>query len=304
MARLEMLENDIGIMQEGETYLFDAKFREEGTAVALTTGTMLITYPCDTGSQSTSLVTASTTGRYEGTWNIPSSATYGEYIVSITAIYEGNTYKFENSFYILPWNIAQQVRSVTGIKQSNDIDDRDIAIIAWNAYLEAREKVFLTKLWEKFKVDSAHLINGSNKAFYAYENNLVDDHLACDEVAIQGYYEDTNHDQHSLTVTITTSTTGLLSVADKDGNALTSNTSCDYWLIYRIKSPAYREELFKKAVVYLTAHEIILRFNELDKATLSDLGSNKPIILANPDRMLKKYKETIKKISIPRVDGI
>ena len=304
MARLEILENDIGIMQRGETYLLDVKFREENSSVAVTSASMKITYPCDSGSTSTSLTTTPTTGRYEGIWNIPSSATYGEYRVKITATYESKTFIFENQFFILPWNITQQIRSVSGIKQSNDIDDRDIAIIAWNAYLEAKEKCFLRILNEELKIDGNHYIDGSNKTFYTRNTNLVSDHLVCDESAIEGLYKTDDYEIYELTTSITDAKTGKISVADKDGNALTSSVGCRVLLNYRIKSPAFKEQLFKKAVVYLASHEIILRFNELDKATLADLDSNKPVILANPDRMLKQYKKTMRKISMKRVGGV
>jgi len=301
MARLEMIENGIGLIQRGDTYYLDVKFREESTAVTISSATMTILYPCS-GSDTASLVTTATTGRYESSWAIPSSATYGEYRISIEVSYESKTYKFESFFYVLPWNIVQQIRAVSGIKQSNDISDKDIAIIAWNSYIEAKEDCFKRIYNERIQIDGYHLVNESNKTFYARKMHLVSGHTICDEDAIKGHYKTPNNDIEDLTISITDAEIGKLSIADKDGNAL-DGTDCNMMYSYRIQSPGFKEQVFKKAVVYLASHEIVLRFNELDKATLADIQSNSPIILANPNRMLKQYKKTLKKCKVLKVGG-
>ena len=293
----------MGMYQRGETYIHQRKFIEDSTATNVDSANMLITYPCDSGT-TTSAMSNIATGTYEGSWNIPSAATYGEYRVVVTTVAGTETTKFEESFYILPWNIAQQVRSVSGIKQSNDIDDDDIAIICWNAYLEAKEHVFKRVINEKLKTDAYHVIDGSNKVFYTRRSNVVDDHTVCDEDAIYGYYVDSNYDLQDLTVSITDADVGKISVADSSGNAFSASDTCHVTIYYRIKSRSFSEQMFKKAVVYLASHEIILRFNELDKATLADLNSNRPIVLANPDRMYKKYKQTLKAIKKIKVGGV
>ena len=303
MARLEMVENGIGLIQRGDNYYLDVKFRDDGTAVAVTSASITVTYPCSSGSDTASLVTTPTTGRYDGGSEVSSSATYGEYRVSIEVSYDSKTYQFETFFYVLPWNIVQQVRAISGIKQSNDISDKDIAIIAWNAYIEAKDDCFKYIFKETIKTDGYHKIDGSNKVFYAGNMFLVDDHTVCDEEAIKGYYLTTSDEVEDLTISITDGEIGKLSIADKDGNALTGET-CNVWYSYRIQSEKFREQLFKKAVVYLASHEIVLRFNELDKATLSDLQSNSPLIIASPKRMLQQYKKTLKKCKKLKVGGV
>lgn len=292
----------MAIFQQGETYQHVRKFRENSTPTDVTSASMNITYPCNSGATDIAMAKV-VTGTYQAFWDIPSSATYGEYVVEITALTGTTTSKFVSSFYILPWNITQQIRSVSGIKQSNDISDDDIAIVAWNSYLECKEQVFYRILEEPLKCDLGHCIDGTNKVFYTHEDNLVTGHTVCDEEDITGWYYDDNLDKEFATVSITTAGTGKLSVADKDGNALSCNT-CSVHISYRVHTESYSEQLFKKAIVYLASHEVILRFNELDKATLGDLNSNRPIILANPDRMYNKYKKTLKIIKKANVGGM
>ncbi len=304
MARLRIIEDDIGIVQRGDYLHLNVKFREDKTNVDPTSVSAVVTYPCSSGTDSVSFATTSTTGLWEGTWDVPSSATYGEYTISIDATYDGSTYTFETFFYVLPWNIIQHVRSLSGIKQSNDVEDKDLALICWNAYLEAKEKVFKLVINEKINQDSNHCIDGSNKVFYACNKHLVSNHTVCDEDAIYGIYRDADYEWDDLTISITDADKGKLSIADKNGDALDGSLCCHIFYSYRIKSRTFKEQVFKKAVAYLAAHEAILRFNELDKVTLADVNSNEKIILANPDRMLKKYKKTVKKISKIKVNGV
>jgi hypothetical protein len=256
---------------------------------------MTIIYPCDSGSISVGM-TEGTGYVYQGVWNIPSDATYGEYQTRVTAEKDGEITIFEDSFYILPWNIIQQIRSTSGIKQSNDIDDNDIALIAWNAYLEAREDAFLQHIDEKSRL--------CNDDTYYIKKRIVTDHLVCDEEAVTGYYYPLISNCCSTSecsITILDSTAGEIEVKDEDGDSL---NACSIYVSYRTKSASFSEMLFKKAVIYLATHEVILRFNELDKATLADLRSNSPIILANPKRFLDKYKTTMKRIKTVNVGGI
>jgi len=304
MARLRIIEDDVGIIQRGEYLHLDTKFRDDKTSVNPTSVTAIVTYPCSTATGSVSFATTSTTGLWEGSWSVPNNAAYGEYRISIDAVYNSHTYSFETFFYVLPWNIMQHVKSLSGVKQSNDVADKDLALICWNAYLEAKEKVFQLVIEENINQDSNHCIDGSNKVFYACNKHIVSNHTVCDEDDIYGYYRDADYEWNDLTISITDADKGKLSIADKDGNALDGSLCSKIHYNYRIKSRTFKEQVFKKAVAYLAAHETILRFNELDKVTLADMNSNEKIILANPDRMLKQYNKTIKKISKIKVNGV
>lgn len=304
MARLRIIEDDIGIIQREDDYHLFVKFREDKTNVDPTSASAVVTFPCSSGTASLSLATTSTTGLWEGVYDVTSSATYGEYRVKIEATYDSQTYQFETFFYVLPWNIIQQVRSLSGIKQSNDVEDKDLALICWNAYLEAKEEAFRLVINEGIHEDSHHCIDGSNKVFYACNRHIVSDHTVCDEEAIYGYYKDSDYEWQDLTISITDAEKGKLSIADKNGDALEGNLCSSIIYSYRIQSRAFKEQVFKKAIAYLAAHESILRFNELDKVTLADMNSNEKIILANPNRMYRQYKKTIKKVSKIKIAGV
>jgi hypothetical protein len=290
----------MSVFERGETYYHQRKFYNEGSIVTPDTASMKIEFPCGTGSTSKSM--ASTAGVYFADYDIPSNATYGEYTVIVTMTIGDDVSKFIESFYILPWNIIQQVRGAAGIKESNDVDDNDIALICWNSYLEAKELAFQRNIDVPLHTDGYHLIDGSNKTFYVIGTRLVSGYSTCDEDDISGYYVDCYGERKELTISISDAIHGEITVADENGDAL-SNTVCNVYITYRTHTAAFTEQLFKKAVTYLSAHEVVLRFNELDKATLADLSSNRMIVLANPDRMLKQFKQTMKKIKALRVGG-
>lgn len=302
MARLEFIENDIGMIERNDTLYLDVKFRDDGSNVDPTGVTVDIEYPCS-GSGNASFATTPVTGRWEGHWDVPSSATYGEYTIEYTAVYDGHNYKFRTKFYVLPWDMTQKIRSLTGIKQSNDISDRDLAVIAWNAYLEAKEEVFNRVIDERVKQTCNHYFDGSNKTFYTRNRRVVSDYTTCEESAVFGFYKDNDGDLNDLSVTVSDAANGLVSIEDESGNAIPAS-QCGVYINYRIHTSSFTDSLFEKAVSYLAAHEVILKFHELDKATLADLDSNRPVILANPNRMEEKYKKTLAKIKFKQFGGL
>jgi hypothetical protein len=290
----------ISLYQRGETYIQQRKFRENGTPTDVTNVEMHIFYPCSTGSAEADISHVDT-GVYQGNWCIPSDATYGEYIVEITATSATEVTKFVDSFIILPWNITQHIRSTSGIKECNDIDNDDIAFIAWNAYLEARDDIFKTHFHEPVKQGTGHMF-GCDDIYYI-RPHIVTEHLACGELAVTGHYIDTCKQMHQVTVNVLDAFNGEVEILDEYGETLPCNT-CNVYLTYKTSSPNYTEHLFKKAIIYLAAHEIVIRFNEIDKATLADLQSNRQVILAHPDRMIKNYKRIVSKIADPKFGGV
>ncbi len=287
----------MAIFERGETYIQQRKFIYNDVLTAVTSAEMTIEYPCSSGATTIAMV-SSATGIYDSSWNIPSDATYGEYQVTITALVGTAISTFISSFYILPWNIIQQVRSVSGIKQSNDISDDDIAIICWNAYVEVREDAFLQHIDEKVNPCSLDTPN------YYVCQRIEEDYLVCDEEAISGWYIKDCTGKAYLTVTIEDATLGKIKVLDEDGEELCGADDCRMYVSYRTHGKAFNELLFKKALVYLASHEIVLRFTELDKVTLADLHSNAPIVLAAPNRLFDQYKKTMRKIRQIKVGGI
>lgn len=302
MTRITMIENptSIGVLQRGETYIKDVKFRQDNSSTTIDTAFARVTYPCESGTTDFNLdAVAGEDGRYVGNWCIDSDATYGEYnIETIVLDNDGNTSIHESIFYILPFNLVPRIRSISGIKQSNDISDRDIAMIAWYAFRESIDDIFFRVIGERVTGD---VCDGS---YFTNRVPLVDGDASCDLEDVEGLYrEPPCGDLKVAQVSIVDADTGELLIRDENGDILNPCT-CPVLINYTIKSRTWSETLHLKAVSYLAAHEVILRFNELDKATLADLHSNTPIVLAHPDRMLKQYKKIINKIKITVVDGI
>lgn len=303
MARLEIIENDIGIIERGDTLYLDTKFREDKSNVDPSSVTVTITYPCSSGSDSVSMVTTPTTGRWEADWAVPSDATYGIYEIEYSASYDSKTYKFKSLFYVLPWNMTQQIRSVSGVKQSNDISDNDLAAISWNAYLEAKEEVFKNIIDERVKQKCNYYFDGDNTTFYTQRRRVVDGYNACDEDNITGFYKTNDGDLETINASIIDASNGKVKLTT-DGITAIPSTQCGVYISYRIHTSRFQDHLFRKAVTYLASHEVVLKFHELDKATLADLDTNRPVILANPDRMKKKYKESLNKIKFRSYGGV
>lgn len=300
MNQIESVRKQVSaVYQRGEDYIEVRKFRIDEQTTTVDSATIKIYYPCDSGSTTTDLELDGST--YKGKFEIPSDATYGEYKVEITATKDGDTSKFVDYFILLPFDLVPKIRSATGISQENDISDLDIARVAYNAYIEARDDIFKTHIHEKVRTDTCHCINGSNATFYLHPH-IETDYVMCEEDAVEGHYIDCYNHIKEITASVLDAFNGKVDLKDESGNALCSSIK-GIVVTYKTRSATFKSYLFEKAIVYLAAHEIILRFNELDKATLADLDSNKPIILANPDRMLKKYKQIVSKIGEPKIGG-
>jgi hypothetical protein len=291
MARLTILEDDWGIIQRDEDFIHHCKFREGRSTVTVDSGWMTITNPDGTSSLPINLVESD--GEYTTDWAVPDDAEYGIYTVTIETEKDGISSVFENFFVILPWDITSQIRSISGIKQVNDINDRDLSLIAWNAYIEAKDDAFAKIIDEKIT-----RINSSG-TFFCENQWVMEDYLDSGEEAVSGYWKGVgcNCRERIMAddITLIDAEEGEMNVGNIRG--------CGLFISYKIQSQNFSDALFRKAIVYLASHDIILRFHELDKATVADLNSNSPLIIANPNRMREKYKQVMKKIKYKVVDG-
>jgi len=295
---LSMVKNNKqGIYTKGEDYIYRVKFRVDNTPSDVTEADLMINTPCMKNSFITEMERLSES-LYQGNYSIPTDAEYGEYEVEITAITGDATSKFTDSFIILPWNIIENIRKTSGIKECNDINNDDIALITWNAYLEARNDIFRTHIHELVNQCTYELEDE-----YYVRTHIVTEYTACDEDIISGHYINSMGNKKSATIIVTDAVNGKIKILDESGNSLPGDT-CHIYVTYKTYSPSFTESLFKKAVIYLAAHEIIIRLHELDKATLADVRSNRETILANPNRMYENYKRICRKISVCKYDGV
>lgn len=273
--------------------------------------TLTIESPCGNVLHSGS-VASDSTGKYHTTYTIPTDAPFGEYLTTVDVVDGGETTILPGRFYVMPWDIIGLVRITSGITSKKSISDDDIAAIVWQAFKEALDDVYTYHHRERPKPnpDTGAMYDGTNTTFELCAN-LADydgdgtvtgyyDGSCCSDVKVE--WRDTDGNCHLAKVTITDTECGQVEITQKGGAAI-PNTAQWVRASYHTKWESFNLRLFKKAVLYLAAHECILRFQELDRATLADIMSNKTVILADPNRMKKEYISIIRKIRKPRFGG-
>lgn len=293
----------MSVYERDETYVHWTKIRDEaGQPVAPTTIKISITDPDGTLLVDAQDMTQEEIGLYYYNYQIPADANFGNWDVIVRATDAvGNATKFTDEFYLLPWNILAQIRSQSGIGSRKSISDDDLAQIAWDAYVEVLEDV-LTPHSNEGILKTCY--NGDD--FYRAKDYPIADRNGdglIDEDDIDVMWKDSNGHFNVGKAEGIQAEIGELEPKQADGSDI-PNTQCGIFISYCSYHPTYSEQLFKKAVVYMAAHEVILRFHEIDRATLADIQSNRQIILANPNRMEKKYLKIRNRICKPRCGGV
>lgn len=294
--------------QREETYIHKITLRENSSLSTPSSIKITITNPCGeivVDAQDMDLVSE---GVYSYGYSLPTLATFGMYTVKVKAT---DTYVsiFNNEFYVLPWNIVDQTRKLSGITSKKSISDDDIAAIIWEAYLEALRDVYIYHKDENLNCNpnTGAWFDGTNTTFSTKGSKLADSNG--DEVVtgygetscgtdVDGWWKDTDGNCHQLKITVLDSRCGKLTLTQWDGTPIPSSASLvkiNYYTEWR----TFSKPIFRSAVAFLAAHKCIDRFTELGRATLADLHSNKTVILHNRNRMEKAYKKAMRKISKP-----
>jgi hypothetical protein len=290
-----------------ETYAHRLRIRDRDGAIVYPATVYFNLYDmCGTQLVTDGAMVTDATGTYEYTYSIPTDCLFGEYDVKIVATDAGGEVAvFPDSFYVFPWKCLSQIRSVSGIGQRKSIDDNDLAKIAWDAYLEVLNEIYEFHDWEKVKMDPSVNLNfdGTNKTFRINVCNYDElaDRFGDGQVTgwgetscstdIDGYWIDSTHARQQLKITLGDAITGRVTLEQTTGAAIPANHN-GVRVNYSTKSELWNERRMRKAVVYLAAHEVVQRFNELDRVTLADVESNKAVFLASPNRLEKIYKKS------------
>ncbi len=298
---------------EENHYVIKIKDIDGNTYTDPSTVSITITNPCSTTEVSEASMTKSDTGIYYYSYTIPVDATYGEYQIKVTASSTPNIVIYKDKFFILPWNIIYDVRRYSGITSKKSISDQDMATIIWEAYTEALRDVYIYHDDEKpnCNPDTGAGFDGTNTTFATKHQLLAD--INGDGVVtgygetscgtdVDGYWVDSDGDCHQLKITVLDAECGKLTITQLNGDPIPS-TNCGVRINYYLEWRTFSLSVFKSAVAFLAAHKCIVRFAELDKATLADLHSNKIVILHNRTRMEKAYKKAMRKISKPVIGG-
>lgn len=305
------------VYERGETnyYVVKVKNTDANTYVDPSSISISVTNSCGTSLVSSASMTKDSTGIYHYEISIPSSAIYGEYEIEVVATSaSGVVSKFKDKFFVLPWNVTYDVRKLSGITSKKSVSDHDIALIIWEAYKEALDDVFEFHADQtpKCNPDTGEWIDGSNTTFETPHGRLADHDgdgsvLGYGESScatdIDGWWRDEDGNEHRCKITVNNTHSGNITITQLDGTAIPSSAEwvhLNYWTEWR----TYDERIFKYAVCYLAAHKCIVRFQELDRATILDLGANKKYYTKRDmKRMWNEYLRAINKIRKPLVGG-
>ena len=308
----------MAVYERGDTFSHWRKFKDRSsTATDPTSVKITITDPCNFAVVNNQNMNKVVVGEYYYNYNIGSSATYGKYNVKVSAVVSPDTSIFTDTFYILPWDVPAQVRAISGIEEEKTISDDDIARICWDAYIETLEEILdahelIQPNYTRDIGTQSGCIDGTNTTFWLRHQYLADyngdgvingyGEASCG-TDVSGIWVDENTNWNTCKITVDDSIAGKVTITQTSGVAIPA-TAKGIYLTYHTKPITFNQTLFRKAVAYLAAHEIILRFRETDRTTIADLNSNRPIVLAHPDRMLKQFKSLVRKLKTPRIGGV
>lgn len=297
----------MAVYQRGETYYHWITIRDRNN-VAYDPDSVKITIsnPCGEVVINAQNMTKNATGVYYYAYDIPSDGSYGEWDVKVVAVASGDDSIFKDKFYLLPWDVVDQIRKMTGMSSVKTVSDDDIALIIWEAYQDALDSVYVLHSNEASNCnpDTGAWFDGSNTTFSTKFSPIADSNgdgsvtgwgqQSCG-TDIDGWWKDDNGDCYRVKVTVNEPRCGNIDITQLDGSPIPS--TC-YWvrLNYRVEYHSYDERLFRQAVVYLAADKCVIRFWELHRATLADLDSNKEEIISYPKRFKKEYLKILKKL--------
>jgi len=313
----------LAIYERGETYAHWATIRDRnGVKVNPTSVKISIYDPCDVVLVNQQNMTNSATGVYYYNYDtIDSSATYGEYTVVVKAVSgTSNVGTYYSHFYVMPWKVEESVRHKMGITDDKDIDDDALTELCWMAYKRVLREAYIHHYADEplGNPDTGVGFDGTNTSFRTPHYPIADiggdgavhgtdlgvPTVTVCEQDITGWWIGSDGARRSLRVVVGYALDGRINLY-QEGTAtpIPSNNEgvyLEYWEQYN----SFDDVLFRDAVAYLASHFVNLRLTQRDKVTLADINRNQPIIMTNPGIFLKEYKQLLKKVSKPRVNGV
>jgi hypothetical protein len=309
--------DESGSYIRGDNYLLHLTIRDNLTKQVSTPSSVKIKIDNECGNEvlAETDMTSLGSGQYSYDYVLPANAPYGKYKVTVsTTTY---TQKEVYPFYLFPWDVVDEVRMISGIGQNKMISDLALSELIWEAYKEAKEYVYSHKYKVKAKPcmssksGFSYCIDGSNTTFFIPEP--LGDYNGDGVITgwgeqscgtdVDGFYIDNDSDRHQVKITVLDSKNGKVKVV-KLNNAAIESDAKGLWFDYYTESGAYNEDLFRTAVMYLSAHKCILRFGELERASSADLAVAQNVKYVDPVRMWSNYKLVIRKIAAPKAGGV
>jgi len=268
-----------------------------------------ITDPCGSSVVTLTDMTKLSTGVYVYNHSIDDDALYGEYVITVTASSPTYTSVYKDKFFILPWEASYDVRQLSGITSKKTISEHSLAQIIWESYKEALDEVYEyhANTTPKCNPDTGSWFDGVNTTFATSHSPIADSdgngfiqgygEASC-ATDIDGWWKDCDGDCHRVKITVNEPHCGNITITKLDGTPIPSSMQWVH-LNYSTEWYTFDSYMFKQAVCYLSAHKCIVRFHELERATLADVHSNRQEILAHRDRMKVEYIKALNQIRKP-----
>jgi len=318
----------MAIFEREETYIHKITLRENTELSTPSNIKITITNPCDVAvvdSQDMDLVSE---GVYSYGYSLPTLANYGMYDVKVIATDATIKSVFKDKFFVLPWNITDEIRTYSQQKEKN-ISDDDISLIAWNSFKEVTQRISKFHFHEKLCqcVDETCQCN-SNIACancnadsspicsdgYQLKNTPIMDFqldgnirgCVCDVTVdecqsdICGIWVDSDGICSNVSVDVSNAVCGQIKVYKDDCVTAIPSSNKGIFITYRSTYESYSEVLFKKAVVYLASYEISTILN-LTSKKVSGCDESGRVSFTN--KLWSRYLSLVESISEPNIGG-
>jgi len=281
------------IYQREETYIGTATFKDDdGTLYYPDTVKLTITSPCGTVLLDGQSMTSNAAGTYVYNYQLLDSASYGEYSTSIKSEYSSATNIDVEKFFVLPWNIVDEVRTYSQ-QGKKKISDDDLSLISWNAFKEVVHRVSEFHFHERLCIcvdgvcqcssnaecaccgsSSPICSDGYQLKYTPIMDIQMDGNVRgceCDDAAdechndICGIWVDGDGVCSNVAVEVVSATCGHIKVFQSDCVTAIPVDNQGIFINYRSTWESYDSQLFKKAVVLLASYEVAFITNLTSK---------------------------------------
>lgn len=317
------------IYERSETYVHDIEFiNDSGSHYDPDEVKITIKSPCDTVLVDDTTMTKTDTGIYTYSYTLLDTAIYGQYSVSVKST-EGTDVAIESDkFFVMPWNITDEVRTYSQ-KTIKKISDDDLCLIVWNAFREVSHRVMELQYREKLCCCMDGICSCSNKiecncccgdsspicsdgyslnhAPIADFNNDKNVHgCECDDSADECHndiciiWKDNDSVCHNGAVEVVNAECGAIKVFKSDCSTPIPSDNKGIFVTYHSTWESYNLQMFKKAVVLLATYELAIQTNLTSKKVA---GCDERGRVSFTDKIWNRYLTIIESISKPMIGG-
>lgn len=326
----------MAIYERNESYVHYISMRDRNKDLYDPDTTVItITSPCGTILVNGSAMTQESTGVYYYIYTLTSLAIYGQYTVEVKATVGTTISTFREKFFVMPWNIVDEVRTYSGMTKKK-ISDDDLSLIVWGAFKEALNKTMEYHYHEKI----CCCIDGACNCCGKIE---CDNDCCCDDIVsspicgdgyqlkhapigdwstvtdgtvrgcecdddndechndICGIWIDSNGNCNDAAVEVVDATCGHIKVYQSDCSTAIPTTNKGILINYHSTWRTYELIRFKKTVVYAAWYELAIRENLSAKKVSGCDESARDKIL---QRIENKYIDMLDSIREPMLGGV